>query len=273
MLTMCQPSRLDDLLQYQQKTVARMKRQLVPVPIAPHPGGLPPQHPPPMSAEERRKMKNREISTAKNKRRRDKKEAEKRRDDEFKRFISAACDTPLDAETLRVLQEMYKRGDLVDGIANFGVDGEQGFKNGLFYCVLRRETAPAAEYDSSHPRGTVPLFWTKGTGRRQLTLEYFTACARAKFPLVIVGDATDDSVMGTAAMDAVRANVETLGTIGRKSGIFAFGVSLDFADKWKSGSVAESSIEGKTWAIQNHEVRLRHRSRWHVFRSIDTLLV
>lgn len=150
---------------------------------------------------------------------------------------------------------MYDRGDLLDGVDNIGAGGEEGIKNGFFYGVARRRTAPAADHDS-RDRGSVPLFWTMGAGRRQRTLSDFNAYARAKFPYLMEGDAPDESVMGTSAMDAVDAKVEKLGTLGRKQGIFRFDVSRDFAEKWKSGGVGPGCLKGYTWAIQNHEVRI-----------------
>lgn len=160
----------------------------------------------------------------------------------------------LDDDSSRVLEEMLERGELLEGVGDFGDGKVKGVGNGLFSGILRVSNAPAEE-EGGGRRGAHRLFWCKGGPRKDRAKEVFEACMSAGFPLVFESDAPDRSVMGAAADDAVAQGYAGLGKTGRDTALVVQKITPAFVEAWKSGSATDDCLTG-SWQIQNLEVRL-----------------
>ncbi|CAN0554191.1 unnamed protein product, partial [Ectocarpus sp. 12 AP-2014] len=166
----------------------------------------------------------------------------------FESFISH-----LDEGTREVLMGLLETNSVLDGIESFGKDGkDEGLNNGLFCCLLRKDTAP--EEDRS--RRPCP-FWSNGPERKGLSENVFIACTKAKIPLVLEGDAPEKSPMGEMMQYAAGKGVARLGYIGKTSGRGPLALTPDLTDAWRTGAVTDQqlrdTLNGGTFTIDNTE--------------------
>lgn len=159
----------------------------------------------------------------------------------------------LDIEHIRFLEQMYDRGDLLEGVSCFGNNLVKGVGNGLFSGILRVRNDPTDTDQGGGRRGN-QVSMGKDSPRMVYTGEAIEACMSAGFPLLFEGDGPVGSVMGAAAAEALKHNYTGLGQIGRDSALLVQRISREFVDAWNSGTATEGSLSN-SWTILNLEVR------------------
>ncbi|CAN0006558.1 unnamed protein product [Ectocarpus sp. 4 AP-2014] len=167
----------------------------------------------------------------------------------FESFISH-----LDKGTRKVLMGLLETNSVLDGIESFGEDGkDEGLNNGLFSCLLRKDTAPKED----RSRRPCP-FWSNGS-RKELSENVAIACTKAQIPLVLEGDAPEKSPMGEMMKYAAGKGVARIGYIGKTSGRGPLTLTPDLTDAWRIGAVSDKqlrdTLNGGTFTIDNTEVR------------------
>ncbi|CAN0099118.1 unnamed protein product [Ectocarpus sp. 12 AP-2014] len=148
---------------------------------------------------------------------------------------------------------LLETSSVLDGIESFGEDGkDEGLNNGLFSCLLRKDTAPTED----RSRRPCP-FWSNGPERKGLSENVFIACTKAKIPLVLEGDAPAKSPMGEMMQYAADQRVARLGYIGKTSGRGPLALTPDLTDAWRTGAVTDQqlrdTLNGGTFTIDNTE--------------------
>ncbi|CAM9479955.1 unnamed protein product [Ectocarpus sp. 13 AM-2016] len=182
-------------------------------------------------------------------------EDENRRGDIKRRILRSQEKGCLDDETCDFLVDMWDKGELIDGTKGFG-NGADGFDNGLFCGYLHMANAPP--YLPGRRDDATVSFWSKGTDRLRYTEHAFKACFKAHFPVVLEGDDTHRSVMGTACKSALSRRLTRIGGLGGRHGTSIFGVSPGFVKSWNEGVVDGAELikafgTNSTWTIQNFE--------------------
>lgn len=170
---------------------------------------------------------------------------------------------------IQVFGEMFNDGELLEGESDFPREGgDGGLKNDWFFAKLKAENAP-------EPSGRCRLvrdptcFWTDGPDRLERLTKVFNACVAAGIPLMVEGDAPGMSVMGICAQEAVEQEYVGLGSKGRASGRGPFYVDREVSNKWIAGCVDENCLDGHTWLLRNHEVRLVSKNKNRFAKLLD----
>lgn len=160
----------------------------------------------------------------------------------------------LDEESVCVFHQLFKSGELSEG----GGDDAVKSLGGRFFSVILREcNAPEVEIEVEMNRSSrldPPLFWSTNLARINYVTKVFRACMLAGFPLVIVGDAPIESVIGMAANDTLDRGYSGLGKTGRGSLFLVKGITKEFVRSWTAGGVEEDCLK-HPWTIQDLEVR------------------
>lgn len=158
----------------------------------------------------------------------------------------------LDEEIVGVFEELFKSGELLGGVDKGGEDDIQRLGSGFFAVILQVCNAPDEEVDGCS-RSVTPLLWSRGCARINHVIKVFRACISAGVPLVIVGDAPIESVMGRAARDALERGYSGVGKTGSGSVFLKKWISKEFVRSWTAGGVEENCLQ-HPWTIQNLEV-------------------
>lgn len=159
----------------------------------------------------------------------------------------------LDEESVGVFEELFKSDELLGGVDKGGKDDIKRLGSRFFAVILQVCNAPDEEVDGCS-RSVAPLLWSRGRARINHVTKVFRACFSAGFPLVIVGDAPIESVMGMAATDALDRGYIGVSMTGRGSMYLAKEISREFVRLWTSGGVEENNLQSP-WTIQDLEVR------------------